>query len=101
MGSESTNLKKNHKHLTKVKHTCTPFNDLFPGLLEFAGTRKVKTTWILLWHQLGRQITMPATHHSVFTGRMPFLPRNQQRQSTEGKPRKLTKMKDVKMFLHL
>ena len=31
-----------------------------------------------------RQITMPAPHHSVFTGRMPFLPPNQQRQSTEG-----------------
>ena len=29
-----------------------------------------------------RQITTPATHHSVFTGRMPFLPPNQQRQST-------------------
>jgi len=26
-----------------------------------------------------RQITMPAPHHSVFTGRMPFLPPNQQR----------------------
>ena len=44
------------------------------------------------WHQLGicksaprsRQITMPAPHHSVFTGRMPFLPPNQQRQCTEG-----------------
>ena len=32
-----------------------------------------------------RQITMPAPHHSVFTDRMPFLPPNQQRQSTEGK----------------
>jgi len=31
------------------------------------------------------QITMPASHHSVFTGRMPFLLPNQQRQSTEGK----------------
>ena len=30
-----------------------------------------------------RQITMPAPHHSI-TGRMPFLPPNQQRQSTEG-----------------
>ena len=28
---------------------------------------------------------MPAPHHSVFTGRMFFLPPNQQRQSTEGK----------------
>ena len=32
-----------------------------------------------------RQITTPAPHHSVFAGRMPFLPPNQQRQSTEGK----------------
>ena len=31
-----------------------------------------------------RWITMPAPHHSVSTGRMPFLPRNQQCQSTEG-----------------
>jgi len=27
----------------------------------------------------------PDCHHSVFTGRMPFLLPNQQRQSTEGK----------------
>jgi len=32
-----------------------------------------------------KQITTPVPHHSVFTGRMPFLPPNQQRQSTEGK----------------
>ena len=31
-----------------------------------------------------RQITMPATHHSVFTSRVPFLPPNQQCQSTAG-----------------
>jgi len=32
-----------------------------------------------------RQITMPTPHHSIFlTGRMPFLPPNQQHQSTEG-----------------
>jgi len=31
-----------------------------------------------------RQITTPAPHHSVFTGRMPFLTLNQQRQSTKG-----------------
>ena len=30
-----------------------------------------------------RQITTPAPHHSVFTGWMPFLPPNQQRQSTD------------------
>jgi len=31
-----------------------------------------------------RQITVPAPYHSVFTGRMPFLPPNEQCQSTEG-----------------
>ena len=31
-----------------------------------------------------RQITMPVPHHSFFTDWMPFLPPNQQRQSTEG-----------------
>jgi len=29
-------------------------------------------------------MTTPALHHSVFTGRTPFLPPNEQRQSTEG-----------------
>jgi len=43
------------------------------------------------WHQLGHaslhlapDINTPTPHHSVFTGRMPFLPPNEQRQSTEG-----------------
>jgi len=39
------------------------------------------------WHQLGHMqvCTSPAPHRSVFfTGRMPFLPPNQQCQSTEG-----------------
>ena len=31
---------------------------------------------------------MPAPHHSVFTGRLPFLPPHQQRQSTEGRDAK-------------
>jgi len=72
---------------------------LFPGLSGWAGTRKVKPIWILLKQETvsgsgislaicksaphSRQITTPALHHSVFTGRMPFLPPNQQRQSTE------------------
>jgi len=43
------------------------------------------------WHQLTickqsaarfRQITTPTPHHSIFTGWMPFLPPNQQHQST-------------------
>jgi len=44
------------------------------------------------WHQLGHMqiCTLTQTdnhantHHSVFTGQMPFLPLNQQCQSTEG-----------------
>jgi len=66
--------------------------------------QKGKPFWILLqqvimgwqWHQLDHmQIictslqadnhVMPAPHHSALTGRMPFLPPNQQHQITEGK----------------
>jgi len=45
------------------------------------------------WHQLGRMqvcISLPTDNHAstpplnFFTGRMPFLPPNQQLQSTEG-----------------
>jgi len=58
--------------------------------LDFTETRD--SEW--QWHQLDRiqsaprsgLITTPAPHHSVFTGRMPFLPPNQQRQSTESEP---------------
>ena len=75
---------------------------LCPGLPRWAGTRKVKPIWILLEQETlsgsgiswavcksaprSRQIglTTPAPHRSIFTGRMPFLPPNQQRQSTEG-----------------
>ena len=83
-------------------HTHThPFNGPFPGLPGWADTRKVKPIWILLKQETvsgsgiswaicksapySRQTTMPASHRSVFTGRMPFLPPNQQCQSTEGK----------------
>jgi len=38
---------------------------------------------------------MPVPHHSVFTGRMPFLPPNQQRQSTEGN----CKLQSLKIIL--
>ena len=82
-------------------HTHThPFNGPFSGTTQVSRYQKGKTyldfteardsEW--QWHQLGhmqdctslQQITTPAPHHSVFTGRMPFLPPNQQRQSTEG-----------------
>ena len=78
-----------------ITNTHTPVRTaLCPGLPVWAGTRKVKAVWILLkqetvsgsgisWaickqsapHSI--QITMPAPHHAVFAGQMPFLPANQ------------------------
>ena len=56
------------------------------------------------WHQLGK--SAPRSRHaanhastpplSFFTGRMPFLLPNQQRQSTEGKKIKTNSLKNVK-----
>ena len=75
---------------------------LCPGLPRWAGTRKVKPIWILLKQETvsgtdiswaickyaprSRQIDNHASTPSLsfLTGRMPFLPPNQQRQSTEG-----------------
>jgi len=88
-------------HFTYVHiHTHIRLTALFPGLPRWAGTRKAKPIWILLKQDTvsgngiswavcksaprSRQITTPAPHHSFFTGRMPFLPPNQQCQSTEG-----------------
>ena len=54
--------------------------------LDFTGARD--SEW--QWHQLGRMQVCTSlqtdnhAHHSVFTGQMPFLPLNLQRQSTEG-----------------
>jgi len=45
-----------------------------------------------------RQTTTPTPHHSVFTGRMPFLPPNQQHQSTEGKINVMKKQKPTKIY---
>jgi len=80
--------------------THTRLSAVCPGLPGWAGTRKVKPIWILLKQETVSgssiswaicksapwciQITMPAPHYSVFTGQMPFLLPNQQRQSTEG-----------------
>ena len=83
-----------HRHT----HTHTRLTALFPGLPGWASTRKVKPIWISLKHETvsgsgiscaicksapcSRQITMTAPHHSVFYSFLPFLPPNQQRQST-------------------
>jgi len=82
-------------------HTHThPFNGPFPGLPRWASTRKVKPIWILQKQETvsgsdisgttyksaprSRQITMPAPTTQFFTGWVPFLLPNQQRQSNEG-----------------
>ena len=81
------------------KHTHT-FNGPLSGTTHMSWYQKVKPIWILLEQETvsgsgiswaicksthrSRIITTPAPHHSFFTGRMPFLPPNQQRQSTEG-----------------
>ena len=82
-------------------HTHLFVTALCPGLPGWAGTRKVNQSGFHLKQEtvsgsgiswaicksapLSRQITTPAPRHSVFfTGRIPFLPPNQQRQSTEG-----------------
>ena len=94
------------KYTTTPTHTHTHVHahthhlmDLCLGLPRWTGTRKVKPIWILLKQQkmsgsdiswamcksvpCFRQINMPAHHNwSFFTGRMPFLPPNQQHQST-------------------
>jgi len=70
--------------------------------LDFTGARD--SEW--QWHQLGmcksaphfRQTTTPAPHHSVFLHRMPFLPPNQQRQSTEGQSTEGHSSSDIKVI---
>ena len=56
--------------------------------LDFTEARDSEWQWLQLGHMqvctLLQTDTTPALHRSVFTGRMPFLPPNQQRQSTEG-----------------
>ena len=91
---------RTHARTHAHTHTHTHLTALFPGLPVWAGTRKVKPIWILLKQETvsgsgiswaicksasrSRQITMPVPHTQFFTGRMPFLPPNQQCQSTEG-----------------
>jgi len=87
-------------HARTHTHTHTSLTDLFPGLPRWAGTRKVnqsgfywsKRPWaaVASAEPYASLHLAPNRHHastpplSFFTGRMPFLPPNQQRQSTEG-----------------
>ena len=96
----STKLSTLSPYLTYNAYTHTRLTALCPGLPRRAGTRKVKTIWILLKQETlsgsgiswaicksaprSRQITTPAPHCSVFY-RPDALPAAQQQcQSTEG-----------------
>jgi len=92
-----TNLCNTHTHT----HTHTRSMALCPGLPGSASTKKEKPIWILLkqetvsgsgfsWAKCksapcSRQIPHQHLTAQFFTGRMPFVSPNQQRQSTEGK----------------
>ena len=88
--------KKRHEGRAINTH---PFNSPFPGLPRSAGTRKVKTIWILVKQETvvvasaGTYASLhlapdrqPHQHPTTlfFTGGMSFLLPNQHRQSTEG-----------------
>jgi len=91
-------LKLQPKALYKCDYYYTRLTALCPGLPKWAGTRKVKQIWTLLKQESGsgiswtickfaprsRPTTTPAPTTQFFTGQMPFLPPNQQCQSTEG-----------------
>jgi len=89
------NQQRQSTHTHTHKH---PFNGPFSGTTRVSQYQKGNTNLDfteetvsgsgISWAKsapYSRQTTTPAPHHSVFTGRMPFLPPNQQRQSTEGK----------------
>ena len=76
------NVTAQHSNSYIQQQQQNPFNGPFLGLPGWAGTRKVKPIWILLKQETvsgsgisraicksapcSRQITMPASHHSVF-----------------------------------
>ena len=87
-------------HLYTHTHT---FNGPFSGTTQVSWYQKGKTNLDFTetrdsecqWHQLGHMqvcTSLQTDNHastpplSFFTGQMPFLPPNQQRQSTEGTP---------------
>jgi len=86
--------------LVNITHTH-PFNGSFCGTTQVSQYQKGKTNLDFTeardsewqWHQLGHMqvsTSLRTDNHTstppleLFTGRMPFLPPNQQRQSTEG-----------------
>jgi len=78
-------------------HAHTRLTALFHGLPGWVSTRKIKPVWILLKQETVWAVASAGPYaslqlspdkwpsqHLTTTGQMPFLPPNQQRQSTEG-----------------
>ena len=103
--------------LTTHTHTYIRLTALFPGLPRWAGTRKVEPIWILLkqetvsgsgisWDRCksapcSRQITTPASHHSVFY-RPDALPAAQPTASKHWRTNKSHKVREISLlFQHL
>ena len=99
----NTHCKPRNKNIQLNTHTHTPVERPFvrdypgkpvPERKNQSGFYWSKRQWVAVGSDIhwvlcksapsSSQITTPAPHHSVFTGRMPFLPPNQQHQSTEG-----------------
>jgi len=94
-------LPNQQRQSTKGLYNTHPFNGPFARTTWVSRYQKDKTSLDFTeasdsqwkWHQLGRMqvcSSLQTDNHastpplSSFTGRMPFLPPNQQRQSTEG-----------------
>jgi len=83
-----------HTHIHTHTHTHT-FNGLFSGTTQVSRYQKGRTSLDFAeardsewqWHQLGQMQVYTSlqtdNHAQFFTCRMPFLPPNQQRESTE------------------
>jgi len=101
--------------ILKITHTH-PLNGSFSGTTQLSRYQKGETNLDFAeardsewqWHQLGHMqvcTLLQTDNHastpplSFFTGQMPFLPPNQQRQSTEGKILKINTNKSLPEIL--
>ena len=91
--SASCFMPKDTAHVSRLSGT-TRVSRYQKGNTNLNFTEARDSEW--QWHQLGHMQVCtslqtdktPAPHHSGFTRLMPFLPPNQQRQSTEGSRKK-------------
>ena len=100
-GNSSLLQRRHYNYITHTHARTHPFNDPFSRFTRVSWYQKGKTSLDFTeardsawqWHQLGHMqvcISLQTDNHAsspplkFFTGQMPFLPPNQQCQSTEG-----------------